>query len=190
MKDIIQKIIENSFNKMCEYDYACKYTENEEDERAALYRYIRNIQEQEKDKLSNLRVFLSYSLPVKGEKTKKVRPDILIASHENNYTNIKTQAIIEMKNWPSKSDIQEDINKLKKYGEALQDDNPLLYFLAVVGNGFKNINIENYIKNELIPDSNIIVKLRKHSELYEGPWCSKYDKDPWRKKYDEIKIHL
>ena len=180
MKNIIQEIqniVENSFNKMCEYDYAYKYTENEEDERAALYRYIRNTQE--KDKLS-IRVFLSYSFKI-GKKT--LKPDILIASHENNYTNIKTQAIIEMKNWPSRSDIQEDIDKLKKYGEALRDDNPLLYFLAVVGNGFNNIDIENYIKNELTPGSNIIVKLRKHSELYKGPWCSKSKSDPWRKKY-------
>ena len=180
MKEIIKEIILSSFNKMCEFDYAQKFTENEEDERAAIYRYIRN------DMITNnldnnLRVFLSYTFRVGSE---ILKPDILIVSHEEGFNNLKTEAIIEIKNWPKKAHIIKDINKLIQYRDKLSPEQPDLYFLGVVGYDKGSNDLDSYSKS--IQDAtthDVTIALRLHDDLYEGPWCSETNTDPWRAKY-------
>jgi hypothetical protein len=162
---------------MCEHDYAHKYTENEEDERSCMYRYIRN--ELDDQEINNTRVFLSYSFRIDGN---ILKPDIMITSHDNGFKNIKTEAIVEMKNWPNEDSIKKDIKKLINYGKALHSETPALFFVGILGNSFNNVDVDNFISNSLNEDS-VVVMLRKHSDLYKGPWCNVTKKDPWRAKY-------
>ena len=165
---------------MCDFDYAHKHTENEEDERAAMYRYLRN--EMDKADLNNkLRVFLSYSFKVGNQ---KLKPDILIVSHEDNYNNLKTEAIIEMKNWPTKRAIIADLKKLERYSQTLAPETPSLYFFAIIGYKIKNNDIDTHIKEiQTKIGSNINIVLRHHGGLYKGPWYKDLNTDPWRYKY-------
>jgi len=180
----IKNLVSDSFKKMFENDYCFKFTENEEDERAATYRYMRN--DLEAKGIVNIRVFLSYTFSRDG---KTFKPDILICSHsgdKKNVKNINAEALVEMKNWPNKDEIKRDLDKLINYRKRLELDNPLLFFCGILDKDIKKNQIEHY-KNELAalkPEySHIEIILFTHSGSYVGPWNSKKKTDPWREKF-------
>jgi len=177
----VLEILKASFQKVAHFDYAKKFTENEEDIRASIYRYVRNVLDVD----LNWRVFLSYSTKEDASSTNLHKPDMVFVRSENDYQIVKVEIFVEMKNWPSLEEIENDVRRLIELRKGFENDNPILVFLGILGTSFKSENVqdvERKIKTKFKNPEYLHVWLKKHNDIYEDPWYENEHTDPWRKK--------
>lgn len=180
----VLEILKASFQKVAHFDYAKKFTENEEDIRASIYRYVRNVLDV-LDVDLNWRVFLSYSTKEDASSTNLRKPDMVFVRSENDYQIVKVEIFVEMKNWPTLEEIEKDVDRLISLRKRFENDNPILVFLGILDTNFKSENVqdvERKIKTKFKNLEYLHVWLKKHDDLYKGPWYEDEHTDPWRKK--------
>ena len=177
----VLEVLKSLFSKVAHFDYAEKFTENEEDIRASIYRYIRNILDTD----TTWRVFLSYSTKEGVMNPTLYKPDMVFFRNETNYQKVKVEIFVEIKNWPTIDEIQQDVNKLVTLKGHFLEDDPELVFLAILGTNFKEENTEDVelgIQNKFLNETKLHFCLEKHNDLYRGPWNKNKRTDPWREK--------
>lgn len=180
----VDGLLRQAFHHVLTYEYGFKYVDNEEDIRAAFYYRVRQLVDFD----PHWRVYLSLPLKIGG---KFEKPDLCFLRSKSlsfKREEITIELLVELKNWPSRKEIIDDLEKLSRYSQWCVDrGQPDLYFAAILGNDIlkhfsgKKEDLLAWIKSEAsrlsLAEDNILVGY--HSELYRGPWHKGYG-DPWR----------
>ncbi len=191
----------NAFSQTAKNDYAHKYTDNEEDLRAATYMRLRATLDVD----PHWRAFLDFPFREKRSADFQ-KPDLLIFRSDSPFaeTNgVKLELFAEFKSWPKLEEILADIGKLKRYGEALGGDVALV-FAAILKKGMSRLEVTEALRadgssvNDYMSDYRVIadgatkvyLALYGHDHLYQGPWDNAVDADPWRHARNEIARRL
>lgn len=182
-RQFVLNTLESSFLKTARIDYGYKYTHTEEDIRASIYRYIRETLDMD----YTWRLFLSYSTKLDSSGRGKPRPDMVFFRGDENLQNQKAEIFVEIKNWPTKDQIERDIKKLFAIKKIYVDDNPDIVFLAIIGptSSFPSDDtkeIKLYFEETFKDKGLVHIFLQKHSDIYKGPWNYDKNNDPWLEK--------
>jgi len=172
-REFVLRILELAFLKTAKIDYAFKYTHSEEELRACVYRYLRDVLDLDE----RWRAFLSFSVKQDEETDKKHKPDIIILKGEPVHENLSVEIIVEMKNWPDYKHAKHDVGKLLEYRERFkkQNDKPELIFMAIVGEKFyedEDKKIKDIIFEGRKKYSDVHIWLQYHNSIFCGPWNS------------------
>lgn len=161
-------------------DYADKFTENEEDLRACIYHHVRAALDHDK----RWRVFLSYSTrhPLKESvpaalRTVMRKPDLVFLRGETVHTNVSLEILVELKNWPSREQIESDLNKLKELAGRFHE-RPVMVFFGI-GRSFTD-KLKTELRQKFPEGDGFRILLYDHDAIYRGPW--EHGTDPYRKK--------
>ncbi|NIA29996.1 MAG: hypothetical protein GWP06_08815 [Actinobacteria bacterium] len=180
-REVVLGILKESFLKTMRIDYAYKYTHNEEDIRASMYRYIRETIDMD----YTWRVFLSYPTKLDDSGNVRPKPDMIFLRGDEGFKNQKIEIFLEIKNWPTIEQIDIDIKKLIFLKNKFSEDNPSIVFCGMLGKGFSSEGLRKVIDDigkKYHNEDKLHVHLEKHNELYDGPWDYKKNTDPWREK--------
>jgi hypothetical protein len=176
-RPLVLRLLEVAFRKAAQHDYANKYTENEEDLRASVYRYLRN----ELDHDERWRVFLSYSTRDNDTGVVWRKPDMTLLMGEPKHENLRIEILVEIKNWPTIDAIHRDIEKLIRLRQRFPSDRPDLVFLGIIPPGSLG-SIEEAVLDRLEDRSGIHIWLEHHDKIWRGPWINERKTDPYREK--------
>ena len=174
--DVLEFLLE-AFQNLCDHDYAFKYTENEEDERASVYHYVRT----RLDRDNLWRVFLSYST-TSTRKGPRQRPDMVFTQSTPDHKKVSAEIFVEMKNWPSIRQIDADVEKLLFYRQTFADVNPTLVFMGVLGKGADPDAISKKVLQSHGYPKDVHIWIQPHDQIFRGQWDHDRDTDPWRMK--------
>ncbi len=175
----VLEILKASFHQFAHFDYAEKFTDNEEDERASIYRYVRNTLDMD----TSWRMFLSYTTKGNTENPTLYKPDMVFLHSEDNHKTEKVELFVEIKNWPEEEAIINDIGKLLKLKEHFSKYDPDIIFLAILGHNFTDKSIDNIkseIRKKIQTETSVHLCFEKHDGLFKGPWINERNTDPWR----------
>jgi hypothetical protein len=177
----VLQILRDAFNRCVDYDYAWGHILHEEDLRANVYGYTREIL----DKAPDWRVFCDLTLPRESAK-----PDLIFFhSSDNHKKHEAIEILVEVKHWPNKKQIRSDIQKLIKLGGKFKSQRspPTLIFIAILGDKIDDVNdgktgkLEQELGQEFNnPKVKAKIWFRRHRNLYCGPWNESKNRDPWR----------
>ena len=173
----VLELLRGAFQRLCNHDYARKYTENEEDERASVYHYVRT--RLDRDHL--WRVFLSYSTTSTRKGSRK-RPDMVFTRSTPGHKKVFAEIFVEMKNWPSIRQIDADVAKLLFYRHTFADDNPTLVFMGILGKGADPDAIREKVLQMSGYPKDVHIWIQPHDQIFRGQWDHDRDTDPWRMK--------
>ncbi len=163
-------------------DYADKFTENEEDLRACIYHHIRTALDHDE----RWRVFLSYSTrhPLKDPAKAVMRkPDLVFFRGETVHSNVSLEILVELKNWPSREQIESDLTKLKEVAARFHEK-PVMVFFGI-GRGFTE-QVKAELRQKFPKSDGFRIRLYDHDAIYRGPWED--GTDPYRKKLRVIDV--
>ena len=179
-REEVIECIRSAFRKVAEFDYGYKFTHNEEDIRASLYRYIREFLDIDQ----NWRVFLSYPI-TKGTQT-LIKPDIIFTKR-NDENDWSLEIIIEMKNWLKRKEvIVKDCTKMENLLKEYVGDSPHLMFLGILRNKKDCKDADDWISwinTKLDKTGSVEIILYPHDNLFCGEWDFENKTDPWLKKF-------
>ena len=101
----VVNIIKKSFLHTCKNDYAHGYAILEADIRNSLYFHIRHALDYDE----RWRIFSDLSKRIAD---KIIKPDFVLFKSEDNHKTEKIELVAELKHWPKKGEIEQDLIKL------------------------------------------------------------------------------
>lgn len=180
-REEVVECIRSAFQRVAEFDYGYKFTHNEEDIRASLYRYIREFLDVDQ----NWRVFLSYPI-TKGTRT-LIKPDLMFTKRGKDDWDWSLEIIIEMKNWLKRKEIiVDDCRKMEDLLNKYSGDLPHLMFLGIMKNRKDYKDAEDWISwidGKLDKPGSVEIILHPHDKIFRGVWDFENNTDPWLKKF-------